>query len=76
MVVQVDTIFVSGMNQDLNEEDIADHFGSIGLIKVSLNSNCIVRIADSTLFLKNYIFRRNFVTPLEKYGLILCFVSL
>lgn len=36
LVVQVDTIFVSGMNPDLNEEDIADHFGSIGIIKVIL----------------------------------------
>ncbi|VEN54147.1 unnamed protein product [Callosobruchus maculatus] len=34
LVIQVDTIFVSGMNTDLNEDDIADHFGSIGIIKM------------------------------------------
>lgn len=34
MVTQEDTIFVSGMNPDITEEDIADHFGSIGIIKV------------------------------------------
>lgn len=33
-VVQEDTVFVSGMNPDLNEEDIAQHFGAIGVIKV------------------------------------------
>lgn len=34
MIVQEDTIFISGMDPDANEEDIADHFGAIGLIKV------------------------------------------
>lgn len=33
-IVQEDTVFVSGMNPDLTEEDIADHFGAIGVIKV------------------------------------------
>lgn len=34
LVIQVDTVFVSGMSPDLNEDDIAQHFGSIGIIKV------------------------------------------
>lgn len=34
MVTQEDTIFVAGMNPDSTEEEIADHFGSIGIIKV------------------------------------------
>ncbi|KAJ8934570.1 hypothetical protein NQ318_017269 [Aromia moschata] len=34
LVIQVDTIFVSGMNPELDEEDIAQHFGSIGIIKI------------------------------------------
>lgn len=34
MVVQEDTVFVSGMDENLTEEDIAQHFGAIGVIKV------------------------------------------
>lgn len=34
MVTQDDTIFIAGMNTDISEEDIVEHFGSIGLIKV------------------------------------------
>lgn len=34
MVTQEDTIFVSGMNPDTNEDEIFTHFGSIGVIKV------------------------------------------
>ena len=33
-VTQEDTIFVSGMPDQANEDDIKDHFGSIGIIKV------------------------------------------
>lgn len=36
MVVQEDTIFVAGMGPDVTEEELADHFGSIGIIKVNL----------------------------------------
>jgi RNA-binding protein FUS len=35
MVTQEDTIFVSGMNPDTTEEEMAVHFGAIGVIKVS-----------------------------------------
>lgn len=35
MVVQEDTIFVSGMNPQTTEDDISNHFGAIGIIKVS-----------------------------------------
>lgn len=35
MVTQEDTIFVSGMGPDTTEDDIANHFGAIGIIKVS-----------------------------------------
>lgn len=34
MIVQEDTVFISGMDPNLNEEDIAAHFGAIGVIKV------------------------------------------
>lgn len=34
MVVQDDTIFVSGMDPDVTETEIGDHFGAIGIIKV------------------------------------------
>lgn len=34
MITQEDTIFVAGMNSEATEEDIATHFGAIGLIKV------------------------------------------
>lgn len=36
MVIQEDTIFVSGMNPQTNEDDIANHFGAIGIIKVRI----------------------------------------
>lgn len=36
MVVQEDTIFVSGMDPSISEEEICEHFGAIGLIKVRL----------------------------------------
>lgn len=35
MVVQEDTIFVSGMDPQTSEDDIANHFGAIGIIKVN-----------------------------------------
>lgn len=35
MVVQEDTIFVSGMDPTVSEEEICEHFGAIGIIKVS-----------------------------------------
>jgi len=35
LVVQHDTVFVSGIDPNFTEDDIADHFGSIGIIKVS-----------------------------------------
>ena len=37
--VQEDTIFISGMNPDSNEDEIAQHFGAIGIIKVKLLNN-------------------------------------
>lgn len=35
-IVQEDTVFVSGMNPATSEGDIQQHFGAIGVIKVSL----------------------------------------
>lgn len=35
MVTQEDTIFVSGMDAETTEDEIANHFGAIGIIKVS-----------------------------------------
>lgn len=34
MITQEDTIFVSGMSPNITEEDIEQHFGAIGVIKV------------------------------------------
>lgn len=34
MVIQEDTIFVSGMSPQTSEDEIANHFGAIGIIKV------------------------------------------
>lgn len=34
MVTQEDTIFVSGMDSSISEEEICQHFGAIGIIKV------------------------------------------
>lgn len=34
LVIQQDTVFVSGMDPSFTEDDIADHFGSIGIVKV------------------------------------------
>lgn len=35
MEIQQDTIFVSGMGEDVSEEGLVQHFGSIGVIKVT-----------------------------------------
>lgn len=37
MEVQQDTIFVSNMGQDVTEEQLIQHFGSIGVIKVHMS---------------------------------------
>lgn len=34
LVTQEDTIFVSGMANDIDEEALCKHFGAIGIIKV------------------------------------------
>lgn len=34
MIVQEDTIFISGMNPRTSEGEIKTHFGAIGIIKV------------------------------------------
>lgn len=36
MEIQQDTIFVSGMGDEVTEEGLVQHFGSIGVIKVTL----------------------------------------
>jgi len=36
MVTQEDTIFVSGMDPSISEEEICQHFGAIGIIKVRI----------------------------------------
>lgn len=36
MEVQQDTIFVSNMGQDVSEDLLVQHFGSIGVIKVNI----------------------------------------
>lgn len=36
IVVQDDTVFVSGMDTEVTESEINTHFGAIGIIKVRL----------------------------------------
>lgn len=36
MVVQDDTVFVSGMDTEVTESEINTHFGAIGIIKVHI----------------------------------------
>ncbi len=36
MEIQHDTIFVQGLDGNITEEEMAEHFGSIGIIKVRL----------------------------------------
>lgn len=35
MVTQEDTVFIQGMNPSTTEEELCQHFGAIGIIKVS-----------------------------------------
>ncbi len=35
MEIQHDTVFVTGLAPEVSEQDIGEHFGSIGIIKVS-----------------------------------------
>ncbi|ENN75446.1 hypothetical protein HUJ04_001669 [Dendroctonus ponderosae] len=39
LVIQHDTVFVSGMDPSFTEDDIADHFGSIGIVKMDRRTN-------------------------------------
>lgn len=48
MIIQEDTIFVSGMNPLTTEEEISNHFGAIGIIKVNLNFWTFIQILLST----------------------------
>lgn len=41
MVTQEDTIFIQGMNPSTTEDELCQHFGAIGIIKVRI---CIVQI--------------------------------
>lgn len=51
MVVQEDTIFVSGMNAQTTEDDIANHFGAIGIIKVVYSTFFVFNFNHGTLML-------------------------
>lgn len=42
LVMQEDTIFVSGMPTHASEDDIKEHFGSIGVIKVREKCGCLI----------------------------------
>lgn len=37
MVTQEDTVFIQGMNPSTTEDELCQHFGSIGIIKVSVS---------------------------------------
>lgn len=54
MVTQEDTIFVSGMDPSISEEEICQHFGAIGIIKVSLLNRIVKqKQKDSTSCVSN-----------------------
>lgn len=53
MITQEDTIFVSGMNIDITEEEICQHFGAIGLIKVKRKKLFLQKIRFIMYFSKN-----------------------
>ena len=44
MVIQEDTIFISGMHPSITEDEIGDHFGAIGVIKVTVRSNATFKL--------------------------------
>lgn len=46
MEIQQDTIFVSGMGDEVTEEGLVQHFGSIGVIKVTLQFVFFVTVSD------------------------------
>lgn len=55
MITQEDTIFVAGMNADASEEDIANHFGAIGLIKVKFKMHHLVNLYVNLIILFRFI---------------------
>lgn len=50
MEVQEDTIFVSNMGTEVTEELLIQHFGSIGVIKVSVLFICVFVCAHRFFF--------------------------
>jgi len=46
MVTQEDTIFVSGMDPSISEEEICQHFGAIGVIKVCFYIVHVIVLCD------------------------------
>lgn len=38
--VYPDTIFISGLPEDTTEEQLAEHFGQIGIVKFDKKNNC------------------------------------
>ena len=41
MEIQQDTVFITGMDRNVSEDDLAQHFGSIGIIKVWCGAVCV-----------------------------------
>lgn len=44
MITQEDTIFIAGMDSESTEEEIAQHFGAIGVIKVKILIDNLSRV--------------------------------
>lgn len=51
MMEMVDTIFVSGLPDDIDEDGLVQHFGSIGVIKVCIRKNTMLN--QETIFFKD-----------------------
>ena len=48
-----DTVFITGLNPDITEEDLISHFGSIGVIKVGwLCYSSLAQVSSKIIILK------------------------
>lgn len=68
MVVQDDTVFVSGMDTEVTESEINTHFGAIGIIKVHIFSSLLLYSISTPN--NNLIYRKIKGRINQKFGFI------
>lgn len=66
MVTQEDTIFVCGMDTSVTEEDICEHFGAIGLIKVNCYCQCCFKLKLGFFCTLHYNYKKIFCHSTER----------